>query len=60
MSTASTAGMRRASPAPGRTEAARLVKRVMRPGTVRLVGDNFKMFHPYYFDRLRDDPRGAR
>jgi hypothetical protein len=39
--------------------ARRMVRRAMRPGTPRLVGDDFKASHPDYFQLLRDDPRGA-
>ncbi|MFD4904242.1 zeta toxin family protein [Kitasatospora purpeofusca] len=46
-------------PGAGKTGAALMVKRAMRPGTVRLTGDNLKMMHPDYFDLLRSDARGA-
>ncbi|WP_107118135.1 zeta toxin family protein [Streptomyces reticuli] len=46
-------------PGAGKLLAARMVKRVMRPGTTRLVGDDFKAQHPDYFQLLRDDPRSA-
>ncbi|MGW7821824.1 zeta toxin family protein [Streptomyces puniciscabiei] len=39
--------------------AARMVRRAMRAGTTRLVGDDFKASHPDYFQLLRDDPRSA-
>ncbi|WP_258565639.1 zeta toxin family protein, partial [Streptomyces sp. WELS2] len=40
--------------------AARMVRRAMRPGTTRLVGDGFKAQHPDYFSPLlRDAPRSA-
>ncbi|MBB1258327.1 zeta toxin family protein [Streptomyces alkaliterrae] len=46
-------------PGAGKLLAARMVRRAMRPGTTRLVGDDFKASHPDYFQLLRDDPRGA-
>lgn len=46
-------------PGASKTAAARLVKRAMRPGTTRLVGDDFKASHPDYRKLLTDDPRGA-
>ncbi|MFF2080577.1 zeta toxin family protein [Kitasatospora sp. NPDC058162] len=46
-------------PGAGKSGAARMVKRAMRPGTVRLVGDNLKMLHPDYPDLLRGDAREA-
>ncbi|MFF9585341.1 zeta toxin family protein [Streptomyces achromogenes] len=39
--------------------AARMVRRAMRPGTTRLVGDDFKVSHPDYFQLLREDPHKA-
>ncbi|GGS09432.1 MULTISPECIES: zeta toxin family protein [Streptomyces] len=46
-------------PGAGKLLAARMVRRAMRPGTTRLVGDNFKAQHPDYFPLLRDNPRSA-
>ncbi|MFB7506972.1 zeta toxin family protein [Streptomyces broussonetiae] len=46
-------------PGAGKLLAARLVRRAMRAGTTRLVGDDFKASHPDYFQLLRDDPRNA-
>ncbi|GHE71950.1 ATP/GTP-binding protein [Streptomyces longispororuber] len=46
-------------PGAGKLLAARMVRRAMRAGTTRLVGDDFKAQHPDYFQLLRDDPRGA-
>ncbi|MEU5092994.1 zeta toxin family protein [Streptomyces sp. NPDC021356] len=46
-------------PGAGKLLAARMVRRAMRPGTTRLVGDDFKVSHPDYFQLLRDDPRNA-
>lgn len=46
-------------PGAGKLLAARMVRRAMRPGTTRLVGDDLKAQHPDYFQLLRDDPRGA-
>ncbi len=46
-------------PGAGKTEATLMVKRALRPGTVRLVGDNLKLMHPDYFDLLRCDAREA-
>ncbi|MGN5392510.1 zeta toxin family protein [Streptomyces sp. JL7001] len=46
-------------PGAGKLLAARMVRRAMRPGTTRLVGDDFKTQHPDYFQLLRDDPRNA-
>ncbi|MET7353098.1 zeta toxin family protein [Streptomyces mirabilis] len=46
-------------PGAGKLLAARMVKRAMRTGTTRLVGDDFKASHPDYFQLLRDDPRSA-
>lgn len=46
-------------PGAGKLKAARMVKRAMRPGTTHLVGDDFKISHPDYFQLLRDDPRNA-
>ncbi|MEV7834381.1 zeta toxin family protein [Streptomyces subrutilus] len=46
-------------PGAGKLLAARMVRRAMRPGTTRLVGDDFKAQHPDYFQLLREDPRGA-
>ncbi|MFJ3363531.1 zeta toxin family protein [Streptomyces anthocyanicus] len=46
-------------PGAGKLLAARMVRRAMRPGTTRLVGDDFKASHPDYFQLLRDDPRSA-
>lgn len=46
-------------PGAGKLLAARMVRRAMRPGTTRLVGDDFKAQHPDYFQLLRDDPRSA-
>ncbi|MDH2393880.1 zeta toxin family protein [Streptomyces sp. HNM0663] len=46
-------------PGAGKLLAARMVRRAMRPGTVHLVGDDFKASHPDYFQLLRDDPRNA-
>ncbi|WP_234342265.1 zeta toxin family protein [Streptomyces leeuwenhoekii] len=46
-------------PGAGKLLAARMVRRAMRPGTTRLVGDDLKAQHPDYFHLLRDDPRGA-
>ncbi|MEW2577677.1 zeta toxin family protein [Streptomyces syringium] len=48
-----------AQPGAGKTAVARMVKRVMRPGTTRLVGDDFKVSHPDYGQLLLDDPRHA-
>ncbi|MGW1616829.1 zeta toxin family protein [Streptomyces sp. NPDC002285] len=39
--------------------AARMVCRAMRPGTTRLVGDDFEASHPDHYQLLRDDPRSA-
>lgn len=46
-------------PGAGKLTASRMVKRAMRPGTTHLVGDDFKISHPDYFQLLRDDPRNA-
>ncbi|MEW2497515.1 zeta toxin family protein [Streptomyces nodosus] len=46
-------------PGAGKTEATRMVRRVLRPGTTRLNGDDFKAAHPDYLQLLRQDPRGA-
>ncbi|MGW6513227.1 zeta toxin family protein [Streptomyces niveus] len=46
-------------PGAGKLKAARMVRRAMRPGTTHLVGDDFKISHPDYFQLLRDDPRNA-
>lgn len=46
-------------PGAGKLLAARMVRRAMRPGTTRLVGDDFKASHPDYYQLLRDDPRSA-
>ncbi|MGW3563505.1 zeta toxin family protein [Streptomyces sp. NPDC000941] len=46
-------------PGVGKTVAARMVKRAMRPGTTKLVGDDFKVSHPDYYQLLKDDPRNA-
>ncbi|MFI1606986.1 zeta toxin family protein [Streptomyces griseofuscus] len=46
-------------PGAGKLLAARMVRRAMRPGTIRLVGDDFKAQHPDYVQLLRDDPRSA-
>ncbi|WP_328743643.1 zeta toxin family protein (plasmid) [Streptomyces caniferus] len=46
-------------PGASKTSAATLVQRAMRPGTTRLVGDDFKAAHPDYRQLLQDDPRGA-
>ncbi|GGN41138.1 zeta toxin family protein [Streptomyces fuscichromogenes] len=46
-------------PGAGKLLAARMVRRVMRSGTTRLVGDDFKAAHPDYRQMLRQDPRGA-
>lgn len=46
-------------PGAGKLLAARMVRRAMRAGTTRLVGDDFKASHPDYFQLLRHDPRSA-
>lgn len=46
-------------PGAGKLLAARMVRRAMRTGTTKLVGDDFKASHPDYFQLLRDDPRSA-
>ncbi|MEU3955226.1 zeta toxin family protein [Streptomyces achromogenes] len=46
-------------PGAGKLMAARMVRRALRPGTTRLVGDDFKAQHPDYVQLLRDDPRNA-
>lgn len=46
-------------PGAGKLLAARMVRRAMRVGTTRLVGDDFKASHPDYFQLLRDEPRSA-
>ncbi|MEU8718236.1 zeta toxin family protein [Streptomyces sp. NPDC048663] len=46
-------------PGAGKLSVARMVRRAMRAGTTRLVGDDFKASHPDYFQLLRDDPRSA-
>ncbi|MGV9844792.1 zeta toxin family protein [Streptomyces fungicidicus] len=46
-------------PGAGKLAAARMVRRAMRPGTTKLVGDDFKAAHPDYRQMLRQDPRGA-
>ncbi|MEG9551666.1 zeta toxin family protein [Streptomyces baarnensis] len=46
-------------PGAGKLLAARMVRRAMRPGTTRLVGDDFKIHHPDYYQLLRDNPRDA-
>ncbi|MFD7473232.1 zeta toxin family protein [Streptomyces sp. NPDC059837] len=46
-------------PGADKTEATRMVRRAMRPGTTRLTGDDFKASHPDYRQLLRQDPRGA-
>ncbi|MFF2751358.1 zeta toxin family protein [Kitasatospora sp. NPDC058048] len=46
-------------PGAGKTGAALLVKRALRPDAVHLVGDDLKMLHPDYFDLLRCEAREA-
>ncbi|MDX3209922.1 zeta toxin family protein [Streptomyces scabiei] len=46
-------------PGAGKLLAARMVRRAMRPGTTKLVGDDFKAAHPDYRQMLRQDPRRA-
>ncbi|MFD7094077.1 zeta toxin family protein [Streptomyces xanthophaeus] len=46
-------------PGAGKTAVARMVRRAMRPGTVHLVGDDFKVSHPDYLRLLKEDPRSA-
>ncbi|MGW1619940.1 zeta toxin family protein [Streptomyces sp. NPDC002172] len=46
-------------PGAGKLLAARMVRQAMRPGTTKLVGDDFKAAHPDYRQMLRQDPRGA-
>ncbi|MGW7134025.1 zeta toxin family protein [Streptomyces bobili] len=46
-------------PGAGKLLAAGMVRRAMRTGTTRLVGDDFKASHPDYFQLLSDDPRSA-
>lgn len=46
-------------PGAAKTQAAWMVRRAMRPGTVHLAGDDFKAAHPDYGQLLRTDPRGA-
>ncbi|MFJ6772104.1 zeta toxin family protein [Kitasatospora sp. NPDC091257] len=46
-------------PGAGKSAAALMVKRAMRPGAVLLVGDDLKMMHPDYFDLLRCEARDA-
>ncbi|MEU5013377.1 zeta toxin family protein [Streptomyces sp. NPDC021749] len=46
-------------PGANKTALATMVLRAMRPGTTRLVGDDFKAAHPDYLQLLTDDPRGA-
>ncbi|MCT6782034.1 zeta toxin family protein [Streptomyces sp. CS7] len=46
-------------PGAGKLAGARMVRRAMRPGTTRLVGDDFEVQHPDYYQLLADDPRGA-
>lgn len=46
-------------PGANKTALATMVRRAMRPGTTRLVGDDFKAAHPDYPQLLRDAPRGA-
>ncbi|GAA1376794.1 zeta toxin family protein [Streptomyces beijiangensis] len=46
-------------PGAWKSAASRMVRRAMRPGTTRLVGDDFKAAHPDYHRLLTDNPRGA-
>ncbi|WP_031522667.1 zeta toxin family protein [Streptomyces sp. NRRL F-5123] len=46
-------------PGAAKTQAAWMVRRAMRSGTVHLAGDDFKAAHPDYGQLLRTDPRGA-
>ncbi|MFD3782241.1 zeta toxin family protein [Streptomyces sp. NPDC058612] len=46
-------------PGAGRTAVATMVRRAMRAGTTRLVGDDFKVSHPDYLRLLNEDPRSA-
>ncbi|WP_301129026.1 zeta toxin family protein [Streptomyces cacaoi] len=46
-------------PGAGKTAAARMVKRALRPGTTHLTGDAFKSAHPDYRALLLENPRGA-
>lgn len=46
-------------PGASKTETTRMVRRVMRPGTTRLTGDDFKAAHPDCRQLLQQDPRGA-
>ncbi|MDX3129604.1 zeta toxin family protein [Streptomyces europaeiscabiei] len=46
-------------PGAGKLLAARMVRRAMRTGTTKLVGDDFKAAHPDYRQMLRQDPRGT-
>lgn len=46
-------------PGAGKLLATRMVRRAMRQGTTHLMGDDFKISHPDYYQLLRDDPRNA-
>lgn len=46
-------------PGAGKLMAARMVKRAIRPGTIHLVGDDFKASHPDYLRLLTEDHRNA-
>ncbi|WP_432197045.1 zeta toxin family protein [Streptomyces sp. bgisy027] len=46
-------------PGASKTETAGLLRRAMRPGTIRLSSDDFKAAHPDYLQLMKTDPRGA-
>ncbi|MFE2556553.1 zeta toxin family protein [Streptomyces sp. NPDC059352] len=48
-----------AQPGAGKSTAARMILRSMRPGTTHLVGDDMKISHPDYLNLLTGEPRHA-
>ncbi|MFB7576840.1 zeta toxin family protein [Streptomyces sp. NPDC056165] len=46
-------------PGASKTVTAGMLRRAMRPGTIRLSSDDFKAAHPDYLQLLKVDPRGA-
>lgn len=48
-----------AQPGAGKSTAARMILRSMRPGTTHLVGDDMKISHPDYLELLTGEPRHA-
>ncbi|MFF3412598.1 zeta toxin family protein [Streptomyces sp. NPDC002742] len=47
-------------PGAGKTETADLLRRAMRPGTIRLSSNDFKAAHPDYLQLMKTDPRRRR